>query len=117
MSDEKKEEKKEASKPLKEPESFVNVLPKNEKSPDQIKTVRKVQEKLKESVDKAIKENESGGKEKQFEAVEKEVKKAGEGTDSRQVEKIRVRVKGKDGDGDKTTHEWEVAPKEGKPKP
>jgi hypothetical protein len=113
MSDDKKSEKK----PLENPEIYVNVTPKDEKNADHKKTAEKVKEKLKENIRKAIEENKPGGKEKQFEAAESETKKAGRGANPSQIEKIKVRVAGKDGDNDVHNHEWTVTPKEGKPTP
>ena len=109
MSDEKK-----PTKPLKNPEVHVNVVPKNKGDQDHKKIAENVQKKLGENVKRALEEKKSDGKEKQFEAAENEAKKAAEGTNSQEIEKIRVRVIGRDEDGDKTGHEWEVTPKENK---
>lgn len=107
MSDDKKSEK-----PLENPEIYVNVTPKDDKNTDHKKTAEKVKEKLKENIKKAIEENKPGGKDKQFKAAEAETKKAKRGTDHRQIEKIKVRIGAKDGNGDAEDRGWTVAPKE-----
>lgn len=110
MSDDKKPEK-----PLENPEVYVSVTPKDGKNKEHKKLAEKVQKTLKENVKKALEENKPGGKDKQFEAVESETKKAGKSTNPGQIEKIKVRVAGKDGDGDIVDRGWAVAPKEVKP--
>ncbi|MEK7131552.1 MAG: hypothetical protein AAB797_02345 [Patescibacteria group bacterium] len=114
MSDDKKPEKREPAKPLKDPEVYVNVTPKDSKNPEHKEAAKKVQKKLEEKVKQAVEENKPGGQEKQFKAVEKETKKAGEGTDKNEIEKIKVRVAGKDEDGDVIDRGWGVTPKEDK---
>lgn len=114
MSDDKKSEK-----PLENPEVHVSVTPKDSKNKEENQknkdTAEKVQKTLKEKVKKALEENRPGGKDKQFEAAESETKKAGKGTDPGQIGKIKVRIAGKDGDGDIVDRGWMVVPKEVKP--
>ena len=109
MSDNKKPEK-----PLESPEFAVSVIPKDKTNPDHQKTAENVQKKLKENVKRAIDENKSGGKTKQFEAAEKEIKKAGQGTDPVKIDKIKIHVAGKDEDGDLAERKLSVTPKEDK---
>jgi hypothetical protein len=115
MSDDKKSEKNKPAKPLENPDVFVNVVPKDAKNPEHKKMADRIEKNLKENVKKAIEENKRNGQEKQFGAAESETKKAGQSANKREVEKINVRVAGKDGDGDVAHRGWSVTPKEGKP--
>ncbi len=110
MNDDKKSEK-----PLENSEIFVEVVPKNKNDPAHKEAAEKLKEKLEENVKKAIEENKSGGKDKQFKAAEQETKKAGENTNNEKIKKINVGVGGNVGAGDHEERDWSVNPKEGKP--
>lgn len=112
MSDDKKKEA-----PLKNPEVQVEVSPKDSRNPDHRREAEKIGRNLKDKVKRAVEENESGGKDKQFDAAEKEAKKAGQGVSKERIDKIKVGVDGTDEDGDKVGKGWSVKPKEGKPNP
>lgn len=112
MSDDKKQEK-----PLEDPEVYVTVVPKDDRNPEHKKAAGTTEKKVREEVKKAVEQSKQGGKDKQFDAAESGVKRAGEGTDPKKIDRIRVRVVGKDSDGDGVAKEWTVTPKEGKPIP
>ncbi len=117
MSDSKKPETKESAKPLEDPDVYVCVIPKDDESPEHAEAAERIEEKLEENVKKALEENKSGGKEKQFEAAESEVKKAQESADPQKIEIIEVDVSGTDEEGDGEMRRWSVSPKENKPTP
>ncbi len=112
MSDDKKTEK-----PLKDPEVTVGVEPKDANNEEHVRAAEKLEDKLEENLQKAVEENKSGGKEKQFEAVESEVKKAKESANPEQIETIDVLVGGTNEDGDGEGRAWSIRPKENKPAP
>lgn len=108
---------KKQEKPLENPEIFVTAVPKDDRNPEHKKAASVAEKIVREEIKKAVKQSEPGGKSKQFDAAESEVKKAGQGTDPKKIDRIRVRVVGKDEDGDGVAKEWAVTPKEGKPRP
>ena len=105
------DEKKDAPKPLEKEEVHVTVTPKDPKDPDHRRAAEKVKTTVKEQVKKALDDNKSGGAQKQLDAAEKKIDEAKERTSPNQIEKINVKVKGKDGDGDDVTRERSVKPK------
>ena len=113
MSDDKKTEKP----PLNDPDVNVQVTPKDITDHEHIDAAEKLADKLGKNLQKAVEENKSGGKEKQFAAAESEVKKAKESADPKKIESIDVLVGGTNEDGDGEGRAWSVAPKENKPLP
>ncbi len=112
MSDDKKTEK-----PLKDPEVEVQVVPKNKYDKEHTEAAEQLEEKVKKNVEKAIEENKSGGKDKQFKAAEQETERAAESTGNEKIEQINVRVDGDDEAGNHEGRDWSKKPKEGKPTP
>jgi len=98
-------------KPLEKEEVHVTVTPKDPRDPEHRKTAEKVKETVKKEVKKALDDNKGGGAKKQLDAAEEKIDKAKEQVSPSQVEKINVKVKGKDADGDEVTRERTVKPK------
>lgn len=108
---------KKPEKALEDPKVSVEVTPKDDTKPEHRKEAQRVGRNLKENAEKAVKENERGGLEKQFKAADDETKRAGQSADPTKIEEIKVGVTGKDPDGHKVNRELTVTPGEGKPKP
>ncbi len=98
-------------KPLKEEEVHVTVTPKDRNNPDHRKAAEKVKETVKKEVRKALDDNKGGGAKRQLDEADKRIDQAKEQVSPRQVEKINVKVKGKDHDGDEVVRERTVKPK------
>lgn len=105
------DEKKDAPKPLEKEEVHVSVKPKDPKDPAHRQVAEKVKANVEKEVKKALDDNKSGGVQKQLDAAEKKIDDAKNGTSPNQIEKISVKVKGKDGDGDEVSRERSVKPK------
>ena len=106
MADDKKD-----PQPLKKEEVHVTVTPKDPRDPAHKQAAEKVKKTLKEGVKKALDDNKGGGSKKQLDAAEKKIDEAKEQTSPRHIDKINVKVKGEDADGDEVTRERTVKPK------
>jgi len=116
MADPNKDAAKPAQKDAKANQSeevHVTVTPKNPQNPDDRKAAEKVKTAVKEGVKKALDDNRGGGVKRQLDAAEQKVDEAKERTSPQKIEKINVKVKVKDSEGDETTREKTVKPKEG----
>jgi len=105
------DEKKVPPPPLKEEEVHVTVTPKDPRDPQHRQTAEKVKKTVKEGVKKALDDNKGGGSKKQLDAAEEKIDEAKDRVNPKQVEKISVKVKGKDADGDEVVRERTVKPK------
>ena len=106
MADDKKD-----AEPLKKEEVHVTVTPRDPRNPAHKETAEKVKKALKEGVKKALADNKGDGVKKQLDAAEKKIDDAKQQTSPRHIEKINVKVKGEDADGDEVTRERTVKPK------
>jgi hypothetical protein len=105
MADDKKD-----PKPMNDPEVHVTVTPKNPRDPDHKRAAEKVKETVKEGVKKVVKEAAPGGAKKQLDAADGKIDEAKHGASPGKIDKINVKVKGKDADGDEYHHERTVKP-------
>ena len=104
------EDKKDA-KPLEKEEVHATVTPKDPRDPSHRDTAEKIKKVVKEGVKKALDDNKGGGAKKQLDEADRKIDEAKERTNPRQVDKINVKIKGKDGDGDDVVRERTVKPK------
>jgi len=104
------DDKKEQPKPLDKEEVVVSVTPKDPKDPQHQETAKKVKKAVEKEVKKALDDNKGGGAKKQLDAAEEKIDQAKKQVSPTQVEKIKVRVAGKDGEDD-VSREKVVKPK------
>ncbi len=104
------DEKKDA-KPLDREEVHVTVTPKDPRDPTHREAAEKVKKVVKDGVKKALDDNKGGGAKKQLDAADGKIDEAKERASPQKIDKINVKVKGKDGDGDEVVRERTVKPK------
>jgi len=104
------DEKKEQPKPLDKEDVVVSVTPKDPKDPKHQEAAKRVKKTVEREVKKALDDNKGGGAKKQLDAAEEKVDEAKKQVSPTQVEKIKVRVSGKDGEDD-VSREKVVKPK------
>jgi hypothetical protein len=105
MPDEKKKDQ-----PLDKPEVEVQAEPKSNSNDDR-RAARRAQETIQKTVKEAVEKSADKGAKKQFEAADDEIDRAKDGISPRHVKQVKVRVKGKDAEGDEVVHERTVKPK------
>ncbi len=108
-----------APKPLEKERIHVTVTPEKGKDAQDAtrknEYSRKVKERLKEEVRKAVSDNQSGGAQKQLDAAKQKAEDAGKQVSREAIKEIKVKVEGEAG-GKKVSKEVTVEPKEGAPK-